>query len=125
MDPLVAAALVTAVGAFATALVARHLSSDAAEAKAEADQTTNELAGVKIQLDAWPSLYQSIAAELEREKTARQHDVAEERAIAESFAAKADRLQRERDGALEELAKWRQRVADLTKGGEHDQEPNT
>lgn len=110
MDPLVAAAIVTAIGGFGTALIAKRLSNDAAEAKEEADKTTLELTGVKIQLDAWPSLYQSVVAELERSRA----DVREERAVAETFAARADRLQRERDEALDEAALWRQRLAALT-----------
>lgn len=106
MDPVVAAALVAAVGGLATTVVARR--------------STQKLDGVKVQLDAWPSLYQTVVAELDREREARRHDVAEERAIAEAFAQKADRLERERDGALEALRECRQTLTATHEEGRHD-----
>lgn len=119
MDPIVAAAIVAAIGSFATAIVARRSTQRQERAKAEAEETSNELAGVKIQLDAWPALYRVVVEELEREREARRHDVAEERAIAEAFAAKADRLEQERDGALDALRDCREH---LTNGkGNHEQ----
>lgn len=89
MDPVVAAAIVAAVGGFATALVARR--------------STQKIDGAKLQLEAWPDLYQAVVSELERERRARRHEVAEERAVAASFAKRAERLEQERDDALEAL----------------------
>lgn len=105
MDPVVAAATVAAVGGLATAVVARR--------------STQKIDGVKVQLDAWPQLYRTVVAELQREQDARRHDVADERAIAEAFAQKADRLERERDGALEALRRCREHLTRDEHGGRH------
>lgn len=106
MDPVVAAAVVAAVGGFVTAVAARR--------------STQKIDGVKVQLEAWPALYQTVVGELEREREARRHDVAEEKAVAVGFARKADRLEAERDAAREALNRCREQYAALTQEGPHD-----
>lgn len=116
MDPIVAAAIVTAIGGLGTALIARRLHAQAEEAKAEAVQTTNELQGMSIQLEGWPKLYQAAVADIDRLKA----DVAEERAIAEAFDTKARRLEAELAEEREKSAEWRRIVARLREEQDDD-----
>lgn len=102
MDPVVAAALVAAVGGFATALVA--------------SRSTRRVDGVKVQLEAWPELYRTVVAERDAERERHRSELAEERAIAAGFAKRGERLEAERDHAVEradrlavELAEYRRR----------------
>jgi gamma-glutamyl:cysteine ligase YbdK (ATP-grasp superfamily) len=109
MDPLVAAAVVTAVGAFAAAVYARHLQGPAEEAKAEAVQTANELHGMEIQLDGWQKLYTAAVADNDRLKVT----ALEERARADGCSQTIERLERDLVDERRKNAEWRRIVADL------------
>lgn len=99
MDPV----LGSVIGAALAALIAggfairqtRILESE----RSKAASNTTAIESTRVQIDGWDRLTNSYRQEITRLQEA----LGEERAIAEAFARKADRLERERDGFRREV----------------------
>lgn len=91
MDPALAGIIGGAVVALIAGGFALLQTQAVAKAKAKADENTRQMESVKVQIDGWDRLHDAYRQEITRLG----HALGEERAIAEAFAAKADRLERE------------------------------
>lgn len=91
MDPAIGGIVGGALVAIIAGWFALRQTRTVEAEKAKANSNTQAMESVKVQIDGWDRLADSYRLEIDRLN----HALAEERSIAEAFAGKADRLERE------------------------------